>query len=272
MEINIIIFFTIISLIVYAVLGGSDFGVGILEALGSITSSQKKHLQEAMSPVWEANHVWLIVGIVLIFAAFPTIFQIITIYLHVPILMILFGIIFRGISFTFNHYDPTHNYTKIYDIIFSWSSVWTAYWFGVTIASVGRLINKIPQFDSYTTTYVWHDFIDSWTGLYPLISGLFAVSLCAFLASIRGVQNTKNDTNMNNSFRSKSKWSLNFMILFICFMIFMRKKENLCLLYQPLLPNAPLNTLNNINFAIIFGLLIVIPMIFILFRIFKTQK
>ncbi|HYL45041.1 MAG TPA: cytochrome d ubiquinol oxidase subunit II, partial [Ktedonobacteraceae bacterium] len=91
------------SLIAYAVLGGADFGGGIWDflAFGSQAERQRRLVGQALGPVWEANHVWLIFLIVGLFTAFPTAFSVLSTALFLPFTLALIGIVLRGSGFTF---------------------------------------------------------------------------------------------------------------------------------------------------------------------------
>ena len=93
-----------LSLIVYAVLGGADFGGGIWDffASGPQAKRQRRLIGQALGPVWEANHVWLIFLIVGLFAAFPLAFSVLSTALIVPFTLALIGIVLRGAAFIFH--------------------------------------------------------------------------------------------------------------------------------------------------------------------------
>ena len=78
---------TLASLILYALLGGADFGGGVWDLLarGKRAARQRKIIAEAIAPIWEANHVWLILVIVLLFTAFPAAFAAMMTALHIPL-------------------------------------------------------------------------------------------------------------------------------------------------------------------------------------------
>src|SRR5690606_28148857 len=94
------------ALIVYAVTGGADFGGGVWDLLarGPRAAAQRQIIDRALAPVWEANHVWLIFVLVVMFTAFPPAYARIGIELHVPLTILLFGIVLRGSAFVFRHY------------------------------------------------------------------------------------------------------------------------------------------------------------------------
>jgi cytochrome d ubiquinol oxidase subunit II len=97
----------LIALAIYVLLGGADYGAGVwnLLAMGPRAAAQRNLIAQALGPVWEANHVWLIIVIVLLFTAFPAAFSAIMTTLHVPLSLMLIGVVLRGSAFTFRSYD-----------------------------------------------------------------------------------------------------------------------------------------------------------------------
>ena len=87
----------------YAVLAGADFGGGVwdLFATGPRKRGQREAIAHAMGPVWEANHVWLIFVIVLLFSCFPAAYVALMNRLFWPLHLALLGIMLRGASFVF---------------------------------------------------------------------------------------------------------------------------------------------------------------------------
>src|SRR5262245_53745272 len=110
----------LISLILYALLGGADFGGGMWDLLASGERARKQRaaIAEAIGPIWEANHVWLILVIVLLFTAFPRAFAVMMTALHIPIAAMLLGIVLRGTTFVFRSYD-----SKADDVQRRWGTV-----------------------------------------------------------------------------------------------------------------------------------------------------
>ena len=91
------------SLVLYALSGGADFGGGMwdLLAAGPRARRQRALIEAALAPIWEANHVWLILVVVVLFVAFPPAFGLIMTALHIPMTLTLLGIVFRGAAFVF---------------------------------------------------------------------------------------------------------------------------------------------------------------------------
>src|ERR1039457_3035003 len=99
--------FMLLSLILYALMGGADFGGGMwdLLAAGPRAVRQRKAIAKAIGPIWEANHVWLILVVVLLFTGFPTGFAGMMTALNIPLTVMLIGIVLRGSAFIFRKYD-----------------------------------------------------------------------------------------------------------------------------------------------------------------------
>ena len=93
----------LLSLVFYGLTGGADYGGGVWDLLarGPRAESHRRLISDAIGPIWEANHVWLILVIVILFTAFPIGFAVIATALHIPLTLMLVGIVLRGSAFTF---------------------------------------------------------------------------------------------------------------------------------------------------------------------------
>ena len=91
------------ALILYVLFGGADFGGGVwhLLARGPRAPRQRALIAEAIAPIWEANHVWLILVVVVLFTGFPSAFAVISTRFHAPLLALLLAIVVRGSAFAF---------------------------------------------------------------------------------------------------------------------------------------------------------------------------
>lgn len=178
----IVIGFLWLSICFYLLFGGADFGAGILEML---TRSRKernevqKVMDSTMGPVWEANHMWLIIFIVIMFVGFPQLYSLMSTYQHIPLILMLLGIIARGTSYTFRHYDVVDdNWEGIYSKIFIYSSFLTPLFLGILAGSaVSGSMTLHP-------TNFKEGYIDSWLTLFNVSLGIFTCACCAYLASI----------------------------------------------------------------------------------------
>ena len=128
-----------LALIAYAVLGGADFGGGIWDffAFGPQAERQRRLIGQALGPVWEANHVWLIFLIVGLFTAFPLAFSVLSTALIVPFTLALIGIVLRGAAFIFHaQADESGTLGKVWGRVFSSASTITPFLFGTAAAAV----------------------------------------------------------------------------------------------------------------------------------------
>lgn len=168
------------ALATYLVLGGADYGGGIWDLLscGSGAALQKETVARAIAPVWEANHVWLILVIVLLWTGFPPAFAAITTALHIPLLVLLLGIVCRGMSFTFRTYQPqSAEAQRVWGLVFSIASVGTPFFLGVIVGAitVGRVV--------ITGGQSVNGYLAPWLAPFPFVVGGFTVALAAYLAS-----------------------------------------------------------------------------------------
>ncbi len=177
----VVIAFLCLAILLYFLLGGADFGAGIIELFTSSKNRSKtcNTMYHAIGPVWEANHMWLIITIVILFVAFPTIYTTMSVYLHIPLAIMLIGIIARGTAFVFRHYDAVKDEMQgVYNKVFIYSSFITPLFLGIIAGSV--LSGQIdPQSTNFVDAYIF-----SWLNWFAVAVGLFTVALCGFLAAI----------------------------------------------------------------------------------------
>jgi cytochrome d ubiquinol oxidase subunit II len=178
---TVVTLYLCVSILLYFLLGGADFGAGIIEMFTSKknVTRTRKTLYQAIGPIWEANHMWLIIAIVILFVAFPSVYSLLSIHLHIPLLIMLMGIIARGTAFVFRHYDAVKDgLQNIYNRIFVVSSVVTPLFLGILAGST--LAGRIdPEAQDFAHAYVY-----SWLNLFSVSIGLFTVALCGFLAAV----------------------------------------------------------------------------------------
>src|SRR6266571_88127 len=127
------------ALNVYALLGGADFGGGVwdLLATGPRKQRQRELIADAIGPVWEANHVWLILALVLLFTCFPTAFARLGTLLHIPLSLVLIGIVLRGSAFTFWRYGGHGDEEqRRWGVVFAVASLITPLLLGTTVGAI----------------------------------------------------------------------------------------------------------------------------------------
>jgi cytochrome d ubiquinol oxidase subunit II len=167
----------LVSLVLYALLGGADFGGGIWDLLasGPRRAAQRDLVTHAIGPIWEANHVWLILVIVVLFTGFPSAFAAISVELFVPLLLLLLGIVLRGAAFTFRTYDVEDDAVQArWGVLFSMSSVLAPLVLGVIVGALASGRVRVAARGAEPL---------AWLGAFPLSVGLFAAALFAYLAA-----------------------------------------------------------------------------------------
>lgn len=168
----------VLGLTAYAVLGGADFGAGFwdLTAGGAERGSRVRGMvKRSMGPVWEANHVWLIFVLVVMWTCFPPAFAAIMETLYVPIFLAVVGIVLRGAAFALRGEAATIGEARALGATFALSSVLTPFFLGAAIGAVAA--GEVPAGEP-------GDAIASWTGAVPLLAGVTAVMTGAFLAAV----------------------------------------------------------------------------------------
>lgn len=171
--------FLALSLILYVLLGGADFGAGIIQ-LFSTTPKAERVIGKAIGPIWEANHMWLIIAVVISFMGFPKIYSTISTALHIPIFVLLIAIIIRGTAYAFKHYDAIQDKKTqlMYHRMFVWSSAVAAIFLGITFAAMA--LGKInPESLNFQEAY-----IAPWFNFFSISVGFLALAIFAFLAAV----------------------------------------------------------------------------------------
>ena len=169
----------IAGLTAYAVLGGADFGAGFwdLTAGGAQRGGRLRGMvQRSMGPVWEANHVWLIFVLVVIWTCFPVAFGSIMSTLYVPLFLAAAGIIFRGTAFALRGQAATIGEARILGALFASSSVLVPFCLGASLGAVGS--GRVPIGNAAG------DPITSWLNPTGILVGVLAVLTGAYLAAV----------------------------------------------------------------------------------------
>lgn len=167
------------ALTAYFLLGGADFGAGVWDLLasGPRKHQQRELIEKAIGPIWEANHVWLIFVVVLLFGAFPRAFSAVSIALHLPLTLFLIGVVFRGTAFVFRTYDANTARRSRWGVLFSIASVSAPMLLGMCVGAMAS--GEIRMSGGAMTS----DFFRPWLRPFSFSVGVFAVALCALLAA-----------------------------------------------------------------------------------------
>ncbi len=180
----------LLALTGYVLLGGADFGGGVWDLLasGPRKEQQRALIAEAIGPIWEANHVWLIIVVVLLFTGFPAAFARLAITLHIPLSLMLIGIVLRGSAFTFrSHYGPGHGEetgeaartSRRWGRVFASASVGTPVLLGLCVGALASGALPVPGRAGFSAT-----FVTPWLTPFGLGVGALTLALFAFLAAV----------------------------------------------------------------------------------------
>jgi cytochrome d ubiquinol oxidase subunit II len=186
----------LVSLVFYVLLGGADYGGGVwdLLAFGSRAEAQRRLIANAVGPVWEANHVWLILIVVILFTAFPAAFGRLSIVFHIPLSLALVGIVLRGCAFTFRTYcGPSDQAQRRWGRVFAIASLVTPVLMGTVLGGVYAGRAQMPA---------W--FIYSWLSPFPVSVGMFTLCLFAYLAATYLTIESSDHPDLQQAFRVKA--------------------------------------------------------------------
>jgi len=210
---TVVLFFLFFSLFLYVLLAGADFGGGIIELFSSPKNQEKtkQTIYRVMGPIWEANHIWIIILIVILWIGFPQYFNIFVVYLHIPITLMLLGITIRGLAFIFRHYDAVKGRSQgSYNALFKLGSILSPLFLGVIFGGlVGGNINLFSENPNLSFKEIY---IDGWFNIFSLLIGVFYITLCAFIAS-NFLIGEASDENELNLYRKKASYSTIVLVL-----------------------------------------------------------
>jgi cytochrome d ubiquinol oxidase subunit II len=194
----------LVSLVLYALTAGADFGGGAWDVLafGPRAKAMREAVADAIGPIWEANHVWLILVVVVVFTAFPTAFAQIMTALFVPLMLVLVGIVLRGSAFVFRKYAARRDATyRRWSAVFGASSLLTPFLLGLSLGALAS--GEIRVIDGVLTT----GFTAGWTSAFAVGCGVFAQFLFAFLAATYMTIETRGDAGLQRAFRTRALFS-----------------------------------------------------------------
>ena len=198
----------VLALNAYVLTGGADFGGGVWDLLarGPRRAAQRELIASQIGPIWEANHVWLILVVVLLFTAFPAAFAALGIVLHIPLSLMLIGIVLRGSSFVFRSYGARDDATQErWGRVFAMASVITPILLGAIVGAIasgtaGAAADRLTAAPAISFTSVY---LVPWLAPFPLAMGALALAMFAFLAAVYLALAT-DDPSLREDFRRRA--------------------------------------------------------------------
>jgi cytochrome d ubiquinol oxidase subunit II len=162
----------------YAILGGADFGAGFWDLVAGNAergARPRAFIDRVLTPVWEANHVWLIFMLVVMWTAFPEAFAAIMSTLYIPLSLAALGIVLRGAGFAFRHVVRGLPGQRAMGATFAISSVMTPFFMGTIVGAIAS--GRVPADGS-------GDLVTSWLNLTSITIGVLLVATCAYIAAV----------------------------------------------------------------------------------------
>ena len=185
----------------YALLGGADFGAGFWDLFAG--GARKGHpqrdlIEHSIGPIWEANHVWLIFVVVVLWTAFPLAFASVMSTLIIPLTLAAFGVIMRGAAFAFRKVTEALWLKRIFGASFAASSVVTPFFLGTVAGAVAT--GRVPPGNAQGNLFT------SWINPTSLLGGTLAVGVCAYLAAVFLVRDAEREgqTDLVGAFRVRA--------------------------------------------------------------------
>jgi len=160
------------------VLGGADFGAGFWDlTAGGATRGRRPRalIDHSLGPVWEANHVWLIFCLVVLWSSFPGAFSSIMRTLYLPLACAAVGIVVRGAGFAFGKVSETLVEQRLFGAAFAVSSVITPFFLGAVAGGIAS--GRVPSTGAGPP-------VESWVNPTSMLGGTLAVVVCAYLAAV----------------------------------------------------------------------------------------
>jgi cytochrome bd ubiquinol oxidase subunit II len=166
------------SVTLYAVLGGADFGGGLWDLLAGTTArgrAPRALIDESITPVWEANHVWLVFDLVIFWTAFPHAFAAVMTALALPLWLAAGGIVLRGAGFAFRKELTRLSLQRAAGATFAFSSLLTPFFMGTVVGAIAA--GAVPADATQAS-------LAAWTSPTALLAGFLFVAACGYLAAV----------------------------------------------------------------------------------------
>ena len=194
--------FMFVALIFYAVTGDADYGGGMwdLLATGPRAGAQRDAIERAIGPIWEADHVWLILIVIILFTTFPPAFAAMMTALNIPFTLMLIGIVFRGSAFIFRKSKDikSQEVKQGWSLLFGAASFFTPFIQGLALGALST--GQIRIADGRVVS----GFFAGWLTPFAFACGVFALALFAFLAATYLSVDPSTEGRVQNDFRLRA--------------------------------------------------------------------
>ncbi|PIU01145.1 MAG: hypothetical protein COT74_01165 [Bdellovibrionales bacterium CG10_big_fil_rev_8_21_14_0_10_45_34] len=201
MLVETVFFFLAASTVLYVLFAGADFGTGILATFKGklLKEEQRVLIRQAVGPIWISSLVWLLLSVTILIVGFPAAYDVGSVIFRIPLILVILGVTLRCWAFALQRYQLTGKADQHADQIFVLSSFLTPFMFGV-LAGSAYLGDWPSAGDSFFDLY-----IRPWASATSLLSGLFACSIFALIASVYLIGETQSPP-LRHHFYIRVKW------------------------------------------------------------------
>lgn len=193
------VWFILVALMIvgYVILDGFDIGAGIIHLYVARTDEERRTVLQSIGPLWDGNEVWLIAGGSTLFLAFPKMFASSFSGFYLPLIIVLWLLVLRGISIEFRRHVANQMWKPLWDVIFSISSLLLAIFFG---AAIGNVVRGVPlDAEGYFFNHLWTTFgVGPDTGIldwYTIIAGVTSLVALSVHGALWVALKTDGDVN-----------------------------------------------------------------------------
>ncbi len=192
MKADVVAAILVLAASLYGVFAGADFGAGLWELLSGSARNPERvraRIEHSLAPVWEANHVWLIFMLVVLWSGFPEAFAAVMTTLYIPLALAALGIVLRGSGFAFGK-QLTGPGRRAARTTFALSSILTPFFMGTVVGAIAA--GEVPAAGNGDPTA-------SWIGVLPLLTGALFVASGAYLAAVFLVHDSRSASETDNA-------------------------------------------------------------------------
>ncbi len=181
----------------YVILDGFDIGAGIIHLYVARTDEERRTVLQSIGPLWDGNEVWLLAGGGTLFLAFPKLFASSFSGFYLPLIIVLWMLVLRGISIEFRRHVANRMWKPLWDVIFCTASLILAILFGTAI---GNVVRGVPlDAEGYFFSHLWTTFgVGTDTGIldwYTIIAGVTALVALSVHGALWVALKTESDVN-----------------------------------------------------------------------------
>jgi cytochrome d ubiquinol oxidase subunit II len=197
-----------VMLAVYVVLDGYDLGAGIVRPIVAGNEGERRAVLRSIGPLWDGNEVWLLAAGGTLYFAFPALYASGFSGLYLPLMIVLWLMILRGVSIEFRNHIDSPVWKPLWDFLFTFASTLLAVFFG---AALGNVVRGVPlDAGGYFFEPLWTNFrLGPETGIldwYTILAGVAALSTIALHGALWVAFKTEGNLNARSRRLARQLW------------------------------------------------------------------